>query len=428
MRPHRLGQHDRWDPARRLAMVRSMSIEGRERVEAPTRARDRRATLLTPTFLTVAAAELAYFTADGIVLPALPRYVTGPLGGGNVAVGLVVGAFSLTAFFLRPWAGAMADRRGRRILMVVGASVFALSVAGYLIATSVPALVAMRLLTGAGEALFFVGALAANVDLAPPDRRGEAMSFASLALYIGIGSGPFMGEALIQRFGFEAAWVAAIVLASVAVALSLRLPSMTPAADESTPGRHRLVHRAGLLPGLVLLAALWGMAGFLAFVPLYALDLGLSGAGVVLGLFAGIVVTIRSVGARIPDRLGAARATRIALTLSAVGLAVIGSWREPAGLVAGTVVLGVGVALFTPALFSLAVEGIPPSERGAVMGTTSAFLDVAFGLGPATLGFVAAGIGRGGTFLAGSAVAVAGLVLVVTTKLGRPDRAAVVER
>jgi MFS family permease len=373
-------------------------------------ARAERASLFTPAFLTVAVAELAYFTAAGVLLPALPRYVAGPLGGGNVAVGLVVGAFSLSAFFLRPWAGAVGDRRGRRILMVVGGSIFALSV---------PILVAMRLLTGAGEALFFVGALSANVDLAPPERRGEAFSFASLALYVGIGAGPFIGEVVIEHLGFRAAWLVAIGLAVVAVVLALRLPPMTPEAGEAVPGRHRLVHRAGLLPGLVLLATVWGMAGFLAFVPLYALDLRMGGAGLVLGVFSGIVVLIRSVGARIPDRLGAARATRIALTLSATGLAMVGLWREPAGLVAGAAVLALGVALFTPALFALAVAGIPPNERGAVMGTTSAFLDLAFGLGPATLGFVAAAAGRGGTFLVGAAVAAAGLVLVVVTRLGR---------
>jgi MFS family permease len=186
--------------------------------------------------------------------------------------------------------------------------------------------------------------------------------------------------------------------------------------------RHRLVHPAGLLPGLVLFAVIWGMGGFLAFVPLYALDIGMRGAGPVLGLFAGIVVLIRSIGARIPDRLGAGRATRIALVLSSIGLCVVGVWPTPFGLIAGTMLLGVGVALFTPALFSLAVADIPATERGAVMGTTSAFLDLAFGLGPATLGFVAAAVGRGGTFLAGAAVAAAGLLLVVTTKLGRPAR------
>jgi MFS family permease len=178
------------------------------------------------------------------------------------------------------------------------------------------------------------------------------------------------------------------------------------------------------MPGIVLASAIWGMAGFLTFVPLYALDLGMGGASLVLGLFAGIVVAIRSVGATIPDRLGAARCTRIALTLTAAGLAVVGVWRTPAGLVVGAAVLGVGVALFTPALFALAVEGVPADERGAVMGTTSAFLDLAFGLGPATLGFVAAGFGRGGTFIAGAIVATAGLVLVLVTKPGESPRRA----
>jgi MFS family permease len=401
-----------------MAMLRSVKA-GRGEM-ARTAARP---TLFTRAFLTVAVAELAYFTADGVVLPALPRYVEGPLGGGDVQVGLVIGAFSVSAFFLRPWAGRVGDRSGRRILMVTGAALFAISVAGYLVADSILMLAAMRLLTGAGEALFFVGALSANVDLAPPERRGEAFSFASLALYIGIGAGPFIGETVINRFGFRAAWLVAIGLALVAVALSLRLPPLRPESAEGSADRpHRLIHPAGLLPGLVLLAAILGMAGFLAFVPLYALDIGMGGAGLVLGLFAGIVVLIRSVGARIPDRIGASRATRIALALSAVGLTIMGLWRTPAGLVAGAVVLAVGVALFTPALFTVAVEGIPANERGAVMGTTSAFLDLAFGLGPATLGFVAAGIGRPGTFLAGGVAAVAGLVIVVVTGLGRPSR------
>ncbi len=392
-------------------MVKSMTIRKDE-------AREARPTLFTPAFVTVALAELAYFTAHGILLPALPRYVEGPLGRGNIAVGLVIGAFSVSAFLLRPLAGGLADRRGRRLLMLAGASLFALSVGGYFLASSVGVLVVMRLATGAGEALFFVGALAANVDLAPPERRGEAFSFASLALYIGLGAGPFISEAVIDRLGFRAVWACAIGFAAVAVGLSLRLPAMKPAGSEA-PERHRLIHPAGLLPGIVLAATIWGMAGFLTFVPLYALDLGMGGASLVLGLFAGIVVAIRSVGATIPDRLGAGRCTRIALVLTAVGLAVIGVWRTPAGLVAGAAILGIGVALFTPALFALAVDGIPANERGAVMGTVSAFLDVGFGLGPATLGFVAAGFGRGATFLAGSIVAVAGLVLVVSTNLGR---------
>jgi MFS family permease len=376
--------------------------------------------LFTRAFVVVALAELAYFTADGMLLPALPRYVEGPLARGNVAVGLVVGAFSLSAFLLRPWAGALADRRGRRVMMMIGATLFAVSVAGYFLADSVAVLAAMRLLTGAGEAFFFVAAVSANVDLAPEERRGEAFSFASLALYLGLGAGPFISETLIEHVGFGAVWIGAIALAGVAVALAMSLPSMRPDETEAA-AHHRLINRGALLPGIVLATGIWGMAGFLTFVPLYALDLDMGGASLVLGLFAGIVVAIRSVGARLPDLLGPGRSTRIALGLTTAGLATIGIWREPTGLVVGAIVLGVGVALFTPALFSLAVADVAPNERGAVMGTVSAFLDVAFGLGPATLGFVAAGFGRGTTFLAGAIVGAIGLAIVIGTRLGRDD-------
>jgi MFS family permease len=393
-------------------MIRSLELR-REEAEA---ARPR---LFTPAFATVTLASLAYFTADGVLLPALPRYVEGPLGGGDVAVGLVVGAFSLSAFFLRPWAGGVGDRRGRRLLMVVGAGLFALSVLGYLVARSPMTLAVFRLLTGAGEALFFVGAFTAVADLAPANRRGEAMSYFTLSLYLGIGIGPLLSEAAIDVVGFSGAWLLAALVAGVAVILCTGVPDTRPEPSVASAAHHRLIHPAGLLPGLVMLTSIWGMAGFLTFVPLYALDLGMGGSRLVLGLFSAIVVVVRSLGARIPDRLGAGRATRLALVACALGLLCAGLWHSPAGLVAGTAVFALGIALFTPALMTLAVEGVSPAERGAVIGTTSAFLDLAFGLGPATLGFVAAGVGRGGTFVAGAGVAVAGLAVVVASRLGQ---------
>jgi hypothetical protein len=153
----------------------------------------------------------------------------------------------------------------------------------------------------------------------PAEHRGEAISLASLSLYVGIGVGPLLGEAAIDRSGFPA-------------------PCTPLTSGWAGPGSCCWCSRPWW----------WGSAAS---------------------------------GARIPDRLGAARATRIALAASA------------AGLVAGTVVFATGVALLTPAVITLAVQGVAPRERGAVIGTTSSS-DLAIGLGPATLGLVAAAAGR----------------------------------
>jgi len=405
--------------------------------------------LATPAFLSVVFAALAYFFAVGVLVPAVPRYVAGPLGAGDASVGIVVGAFSVSALLLRPWAGRLADRRGRALLMISGAGIVAVSVAGYALVASVPALLVLRLVTGVGEALFWVGAVSAVGDLAPPQRRGEAMSWASLSLYVGLALGPPVGEYVVDQFGYVTAWLVSSAAAAVALAIALRVGETRPEAETLTPevapetrtpevgpearatagagsgadggrrARLRLVHPDALLPAAMLLTVIWGMAGLLTFVPLYARDLGLSSSGPVLFGFAGMVVVIRSFGARLPDRLGTARATVAALAGVTLGLTVIGLWRTPAGLIVGALALAVGVALATPSIMALAWEAAPAAERGAATSTVAMAVDVGLGFGPAALGLVAAQTGRPGAYLAAAVVAALGLALALWSARSR---------
>lgn len=370
----------------------------------------RRERLVTPTFVLIALATLAYFVSVSVVLPVLPLYVRGPLGGDDVSVGVTVGAFSVTALLVRPWAGRLADRRGRRLPMLIGIGVVTASVAAYVAADSVPLLVALRLITGAGEALFFTGAASAIADMAPDDRRGEAISFFSLALWTGIAIGPVIGEVVLGDARFDRVWLvaAALGLAAFLLALRVRIPQVEWADHPS-----RLIHRGALLPGTAVLASIWGAAAFFAFVPLYARELGLSGSRTVFVVFSGIVLAIRFVGARLPDTMGPMRTARVSLAVSACGLALMGVWGTTAGLFAATAVYAVGQALAFPALMALALRGTSPGERGAAIATFSAMVDVGFGIGPAALGFVAHGFGYGGVFLIGSVVAVLGLGLLL---------------
>ena len=61
-----------------------------------------------------------------------------------------------------------------------------------------PLFVVARSLLGIGEAFFFVAAVAAVSDLAPPERRGEAINIASLSVYLGLAIGPFLGETILR--------------------------------------------------------------------------------------------------------------------------------------------------------------------------------------------------------------------------------------
>src|SRR5688500_16259017 len=102
-----------------------------------------------------------------MLLPVLPRFAEGPLGAGPVGIGLAVGANSITALLFQPPAGRLGDIYGRRVLLVGGTALTAVSFAACALADSLPLIVGARLLTGLGEALWFVGAATVVNDLAP---------------------------------------------------------------------------------------------------------------------------------------------------------------------------------------------------------------------------------------------------------------------
>jgi predicted MFS family arabinose efflux permease len=109
------------------------------------------------------------------------------------------------------------------------------------------------------------------------------------------------------------------------------------------------------------------------------------------------------------------------LALSTVGLAVIGFFPNQSGLIAGTAVFACGVAFTFPALLSLAVSRVSPDERGTVVGTTSLFLDLSFGLAPVALGAVAEVSGYPAVFLVGAAASAVGC-LILLLRAGSLDR------
>jgi predicted MFS family arabinose efflux permease len=368
--------------------------------------------LFTRAFIMLTAAELAYFTALGLMIPATPLFAAGPLGAGEAVVGLVVGAFSITALLLRPWAGRVSDRRGRRPLLLGGALLFSFVSLAHIVATDLAVLTGLRLALGAAEAFFFVAGFAALADLAPPGRAGEALSYNSLALYLGIALGPLLGEVFIDVGGFDLAWLGAAALGLVAAAIAWRLPETwtppQPSPGQPAPRPAALFHRAAIGPGLALFAGVAAMAGFFAFVALYAQDIGMGGARYVLLAFGLTVVIVRIAFATLPDRVAPLRLGASALALTGIGLLIAGIVPEPIGLFAAAVVMAVGVAFLTPAVFSFLFARISATERGSAMGTASLFLDLAFGGGPMMLGLVAAAAGIPAAFAAGAAIALIG--------------------
>lgn len=375
--------------------------------------------LFTGPFIALALADLAYFTAAGILILMTPLFASGPLGADPVGVGIAVGAFSVSALALRPWSGRESDRRGRRPLLVAGALLAAVAIGAHTITTDLAILIILRLVLGVGEALFFVAGFAMLADLAPRGREGEALSFNSLALYLGIAFGPVLGEVLLGIGGFNLAWIGAAILSLLAAVLALRLP-LTGRREGEAAGPVALFHRGVAWPSAGLFTGVAAMSGFLAFVAIYGReDLAMAGSGPVLLVFGLIVVGCRIVFAKLPDRFPPFRLASAALASIAVGMAVTGLVPTVAGLFAGAALMAIGVAFVTPAFFAAIARRVNPSERGAAFGTVSIFLDLAFGGGPVLLGLIVDAASIPTAFLLGALIPAVGAVFTAIAALTR---------
>jgi MFS family permease len=349
--------------------------------------------LLTRRFVVVVLSGVFYFLAMGSVLPVVPRYVDKQLGGNDVAVGLAVGALAVGAILLRPLAGRLGDRFGRRVLMVGGAFVVGITAACAGLVESLAWLIATRILMGLGEACFFVGGTTMATDLAPESRRGEAVSYWSVAVWSGLAFGPALGELLLDRSHYDRVWFVAGACAFTSALIALATKETHTPTEHAERGP--LIAPAAIRPGIILAATL----------------VGVDDVGLVFLVYGIIVLGVRIVGARLPDLLGPIRAGSIAIGATALGLTIVAAWSSAVGLVVGAVIIAVGSSFLYPAALLLTLRGVPEQQRASVVGTLSAFFDFSTGAAGIVLGGLAAVSSYQGAF-AGSAL-MAGLALVL---------------
>lgn len=378
-------------------------------------------------FLQLTTGTVGYFLALGAILQALPRYVAGPLHGSPIMVGLVVGIFSISAALIRPLAGFLGDRLGHRALFIISAFIAGVSFASYGISASFPALLVLRVVSGAGEAGVFVASTTAAMVAAPPNRESAALSYVTAALYLGLAVGPLAASRLVPAGGYGAVWVfagASAVIAGIVLLLpgtglsqTLRAPPAAPLARRQRP---RFVVRSALLPGVVLGLSMVGFAGYYAFVPLYGPTVGVQSTGTVFTVFALVILSTRLLAGRFLDVVGPRPASLASLAVMAAGLLILGWWRTVAGLYAGTATLAAGTAFEMPALLPLATRLVPSTQRGAAVATVTLFFDLAQGVGAPLLGTLVSAYGYSAAFYAGGACCAVGVgVLAGGTRLGR---------
>jgi MFS family permease len=379
---------------------------------------DGRITPARAAFAGIFVVTLLGLISVGATLPVLPRYVRGPIGAGDVAVGVVTGAFAITGLAFRPLAGNLADLRGRKLVVVAGAVSTAIAGLLYFVPAGVGGLIVARLFLGAGEGMVYTAGSAWVVDLAPPERRGRIIGLYGLAIWGGLSLGPPIGELILHATSFEGVWAFAAGAPLLGALIALRIPESYEPRRPADRGAAPLISREALRPGLGLSLGIVGYATVAAFIVLHLDQRGIGHGAAVFTAFAVSVVAMRLGGGWLPDRYGSVPCAIAAALMEAAGLVFLGLAHSLAAALAGAVLMGAGFSLLFPSLALVVLNRVPEERRGAAMGTFTAFFDIGVGIGSPVAGAAAALGGYEAAFLIAAAFAL-GTVAVALSLRGR---------
>lgn len=364
-------------------------------MRAPFQAEGPRRAAMIFIFITVLIDVLSF----GVVIPVLPNLVREFTGGDYADAAHWIGwfgfLFAAIQFFCSPIQGALSDRYGRRLVILL--SCFGLGVDFLLMAVAhtLPLLLLARVFSGVFSASFST-ANAYIADVTAPDQRAKAYGMLGAAFGIGFIAGPLVGGWL---GGFNLRWpfwfAAALSLTNFLYGWFV-LPESLPPERRSARFDWSHANPFGALTLLLSFPSVFGLAAvvFLAnlahyvYPSIFVLFAGyLYGWGPVqvswvLALVGvcSIVVNVALVG-RIVARIGERRALLLGLGCGVIGFVIY-------GLAGSGVIFLLGVpisalwAIAGPAAQALITRRVGPEVQGRIQGALMSLISLAGVLGP----------------------------------------------
>ncbi len=326
------------------------------------------------------AVGAAHFLNDGyasFLHPLLPRVMENLSLSIAKAASLVM-ALALGAALLQPVAGYLADRYGRKRLVIAGplmSGVF-LSLMGF--APTFGTLIFMLVLGGMGSALFHPPAAAMSARISEGQGSGVRLSLFSFGGTMGFAFGPMIAVGLVAFGGMRGLWIAMVPALLVAVVLSRVLPPDRLRTDATSPPSMKELVRSlrGPLGTLFAISALAAFVQrvFVTMSPIVAAHAGVSEAmgALTLSVYFGAQGAGTLVGGVLTDRVDRVRLLA-GITAAAVPVHMMAFW-VPAGsgwalfFAAGS---GFLYMALLPPLVVMAQEVVPGSAAvgsGIVMG------------------------------------------------------------
>jgi MFS family permease len=309
-------------------------------------------------------------------------------------VGLIMGIHSVTAILVRPLFGRVLDKRGGRIVAIVGMLVMIASMPGFYLLQSAGLLaVLLRALNGVGWGVATTALLAICSDLVPPAQMAHSLGIIGVAGIVSQAVGPTVAEEILRHHSFNAVFTVSLV--TLAAALLCIVPIKGEAAPKTARSKVEQKPSIVVYPLFILfiIAAMPVTHGaargtVLNFIALYGASLGFARIGPFFLAFSAAAIITRFGLGGISDRYGRKSVILPSAVLIGLNLFWIAGLHSYWAFVVTGFIAGLGQGMIFPALSTYLIDFLGRENKGLALGLYLSLFDVGMGLGSPVFGWI----------------------------------------
>lgn len=371
----------------------------------------------SPFILLCSTGLFAIFSSTISKSPVLPIF-TAYLGADPSGVGFIASVSAFTGVVMSIPAGILADRLGKRRMLVFSAIIFSTAPFLYLFVTSIWQLALIRLYHGLATAVFIPVSMAMVSDIFRKE-RGEKIGWFSTSTLLGRFLAPLVGGSIIGALVFNPGMSYKVIYILCGIAgimtllLSFKIPDTTEIKKEARSWQETfrvfrtvVSNRGIVITSAVEAAILFAYGTFETFLPLYSLKIGLSAyeVGIFLSLQVITLAIMKPVMGKFSDRHGRKAQIFFGALTGSLCIGSFALFNSFIPLLLLSILFGFSLSVVTSATSAFIADLSVAEGRGSAMGILGSIMDIGHTTGPLVSGIIAVYFGISKSFIGASLV------------------------
>lgn len=336
-------------------------------------------------FILIFIANVFMHMGQQTITTLIPKYAYA-MGATATIVGIVSGAFAMSALFSKPFTSPLFLCVKKKHLYIFACFLLMSAYVVFYFAPNVNWLIGGRLFHGIAIGMAAPLSLNMACDNLPEDKFAKGVGLFSLGQALGQALGPSVGLSLSRSIGFKNTFLICLLMMAICTVIAFFVDSNPKSSDKYRIRLNTIVEPHAIPIAVTMLFIVMAYSCIPSFLAIYGELLGIDNIGLYFTVYAVAMLVLRFTTSGVADKLGYRKVVSVSLVCFMVTFVLFGASKALPGFIAAAIFAALGYGLTLPNMQALCMTSVPSDRRGVASNTMYLGQDLGQSIGPSIAG------------------------------------------